>query len=290
MSTPYSKIFDEIVNNISSYVCKDFNEIKGINTIEDEANVNFCCSTCRKIIDETIRVLKKVKYNGSLLLANNLCFDKQTAININSCVFDCISFKKKDIIIDSSNNEIILSTARLPEDKKVKNKIILLPINGISSFSKNIPDFAITFAYQELNEENKYTTKQVVIYNPITRDFYSFEDNNCFSVNNIKLSIEQIIQERHINSIYVNNYELLASFDVNKLQSISNTFCINDSIFYSLCLLCSTKINLVVYPTGKDKIVNELIDFCIKSACLDCIKNSNYLAIGKGGILKKFKK
>ncbi len=290
MSAPYSKIFDEIVNNISSYVCKDFNEIKGINTIEDEANVNFCCSTCRKIIDETVRVLKKVKYNGSLLLANNLYFNRQIAININSCIFDCVSFKKKDIIIDSSNNEIILSTARLQEGKKVKNKIILLPINGIMSFSSNIPDFAITFAYQEIDENDKYITKQVVIYNPITRDFYSFEDNNCFSVNNIRLPIEQIVQERHINSIYVNNYELYSSFDINKLNSISNTFCINDSIFYSLCLLCSTNTNLVIYPSGKDKIVNELIDFCIKSACLDYIKNGDYLAIGKNGVLKKFKK
>ena len=285
MFSPYSKVFEEIFHRCSSYVCKDFSEIRGLNDRNgNESIYNFCLSTCTKIFDETIRVLKKVKYNGDVLLSGDLFFDRTTNIKIQSCINTSISLKKKEIVI-KNNSAILLSNAKLDKDNKVKNRIILLPIDGISSFANGIPCFGIVCAYQQL-ENDEFITRQVVFFDPIKNDTYSFDDKNGCYVNNIKISNNKILQEKNVNSIYVETYKQVSSFNINKLNSISNTFIINNSIFYSICLLCTTKMNLIVCLQDKNKIIHDIISFCIKSANLNIHEFNEYMAIGEKDILQ----
>ena len=148
MATLYNAIFEEIFKNCSSIVLHDFNQVKGItyqsNVSQFSPIVSFCMSTLQKMFDETIKVLKKTKYNGTIILPQNIYIDRQNRINLLDCVKTSHSAEKKYIIINEQN-EIMLTYPKMGErkSKKDNNRVVLLPIDGVSYFAFGIQDFLI---------------------------------------------------------------------------------------------------------------------------------------------------
>ena len=92
-----------------------------------------------------------------------------------------------------------------------------------------------------------------------------------------------------IAKVFVNNYELPFSFDINKVAKISNTFSASTSIFLAICNLLSTNTNLVIYKKGKDDIINTLIDFCVNNSSLQSRVIGNHILIGTNKVIEKIK-
>ena len=292
MATLYNAIFEEIFKNCSSIVLHDFNQVKGItcqsNVSQFSPIVSFCMSTLQKMFDETIKVLKKTKYNGTVILPQNIYIDRQNRINLLDCIKTSHSAEKKYIIINEQN-EIMLTYPKMGErkSKKDNNRIVFLPIDGVSSFAFGIQDFVIVLAQQELDDNNIYQTKYISFYNPLTKDVYNIDKDNGCSFNGKKITNDNILQvAKDLNSIFVNNYELPFSFDINKVASISNTFASSTSIFLSICNVLSTNTNLVIYKKSKDEIINTLIDFCINSSSLQSKTIGNHILIGTNKIIE----
>ena len=295
MATLYNAIFEEIFNTCGSVVVHDFSQIKGI-TSNIQYNqlspvISFCMSSIQKIFDEMIKVLKKARYNGSIILPTHLYLDRENSINLLNCVKTSHSADKQYIIVNE-NNEIALTFPRMEEKKTKKNngRILFLPIDGLSSFAFGMQDFAIVLAYQELDEKDNFQTTHISFYNPLTKDIYTLSQNDVFSLNNTRLTNDNILQEmKNFNTIFVNNYEMPFSFDINKVASISNTFNTSNSIFLSICNLVSTNINLLIYKKGKDDVINTLIDFCINNSSIKSKAIGHHTLIGTNKVIENIK-
>lgn len=296
MANLYNAIFEEIFNSCGSVVIHDFNQIKGIsygsNSLQQTSPIiSFCISTMQKMFDEMVRVLKKTRYNGTILLPKNVYLDKQSSINSLECVKCSNSAEKKHIILNE-NGEMMLTYPKMDEKKhkQEKSRIIFLPIDGLSSFAFGIQDFVIALAYQEIDDENIFQTKHISFYNPLTKDLYNISQNNGCSFNGKKITNDNILQvATEMNSVFVNNYELPFSFDINKVAKISNTFSTSTSIFLAICNLLSTNTNLVIYKKGKDDIINTLIDFCVNNSSLQSRVIGNHILIGTNKVIEKIK-
>lgn len=174
--------------------------------------------------------------------------------------------------------------------KKNNSRIIFLPIDGMPSFLFGIQDIIITLAMQEFDEENScsFKTVQVSCYNPFTMDLYHIHKDNGCILNGKKITNDNILKTtKHINTIFVNNYELPFSFNLNKVISISNMFSTSTSIFLSLCNLITTNINLIIYKKGREQLINELIDFCIEVLPVQLQTVGNHTLIGTNKIIDK---
>lgn len=292
MATLYHAVFEEIFKNCSSVVLHDFNQIKGISCNSSSSQyssvLSFCILTLQTMFDEMIKALKKTRYNGTIILPQYVYIDKQNRINLLDCIKTSHSAEKK-YIIPNEQNEIMLTYPKMEEkrQKKDNNRIVFLPIDGMSSFTFGIQDFVIVLAHQELDDDNIYQTKYISFYNPLTKDIYSINKDNGCSFNSKKLTNDSILQvAKDLNSIFVNNYELPFSFDVNKVLSIGNTFTTSTSIFLSICNLLSTNANLVIYKKGKDEIINALIDFCINNSLLQSKMIGNHILIGTNKVIE----
>ena len=102
MATLYNAIFEEIFNTCGSVVVHDFSQIKGI-TSNIQYNqlspvISFCMSSVQKIFDEMIKVLKKARYNGSIILPTNLYLDRENSINLLKCIEKSHSADKQYIM------------------------------------------------------------------------------------------------------------------------------------------------------------------------------------------------
>ena len=139
MATLYNAIFEEIFKNCSSIVLHDFNQVKGItcqsNVSQFSPIVSFCMSTLQKMFDETIKVLKKTKYNGTIILPQNIYIDRQNRINLLDCVKTSHSAEKKYIIINEQN-EIMLTYSLLILIPKCKCGPVVAPLVGFPLESK----------------------------------------------------------------------------------------------------------------------------------------------------------
>ena len=298
----FSLIFEEIFENCRPFIINDFNGIKGQTNDSSGGKINFCLSTYKKIFDETIKKLDKIKYNGSLFLAKEIYFDSNITFQTEEVIKKSTQIvKDKAKIINSTNdfiysNEIKLTKSLEHRENEDKNtRIVLIPISEISALYYGVDSFSVVLVYQARDqngnhENNIYTTKLISIYNPIQQSIYTFDLQKGCRFNGVKIVKNNITVNKKIASIFVNNYtssEKQLSFNITKLAQISNYFTTSNDIFSSICLLASTNINLCFCKIPDT--YKELIDFMIKCAYLSIKQlNNGYIAIGTEKDLNQF--
>ena len=238
MSSIYKPIFEEIFNSSAPYIVNDFSKIKGQsgNSIQ-----NFVSSTLVMVFDNTIKSLEKARYNGLLVLQDNFVLDKYTKISSLEVVNKSKSLLKKRINVEDEG--IRLSNAR---EEATPSRIIML-FDGISAFSNGVAGFSVVLCLQEADNNGEFKTQFVMSYDPITKETCSFDGNDGFRFNSIKIATDEITQEKIINSVIVNDYSSPFHFNINKMVEASNVCFVNNSFFNAFNLLMTTKINTMLF-------------------------------------------
>lgn len=288
MTTLYSAIFNQVFNSCGSYIVKDFSEIKGLQN-RNQSNLDklsplydFCEGTIRKIIDEVILVLDKSKYNGSLVVNDEMFLDREVKVNVDNCIKTTLAFKKKKISVNEKNE---IRSINAKEEKGVKSRFVLYPIDGLLAFVNGISGFMLVLGYQEYNSDtDKFETRTVQCYDPILQDVYSFSKQDGFYFNCKRLTKDAVLSEKNIDAVYVNDNLGNINFNITKLANASRSFFMLQSSFYALCLLNSTSINLVIFQKNS-KIHSELdlFDFCTNSSSVEKTERQGLNILGSKG-------
>lgn len=310
MSNIYSKLFSEIFEESGRFLIHDFNEIKG-QTDNNHSKYNFVISAYKKVFDVLMQHLEKIKYNGVVVLPQSINIGRSFAFTAQQVIENSSSIKK-NISVPTKNKEgkieytkeklikiveedvncisVKLSNAR--EEKEVLSKIIAIPIDGLTAFANGQADFSMVLTLQQASVDKKddFETQQVMVYNPLTRDTYSFDKMDGFICNKNKIADRDIKPATNISSVFVDNYSKPFSFNLNKLYQISDVCLNSTSIFNSIGLLSSTTINLLVYHKNDNALLQNLIEFCIKTASFSTTMIGEHMLIGNDKILAKFKK
>ena len=305
----FSLAFNEIFEDCRPFVLNDFNGIKGQKADNNNGTINFCLSTYKKIFDEAIKKLDKIKYNGRLVLTKEICFDGNITFKTEDVIKKSTQIiKDKARIIENTSEKLYTNEIKLtkslehPDNEDKNTRIVLIPISEISALYYGIDAFSIVLAHQTKNEENDnddknssyetntYTTQFIAVYNPIQQSIYTFDLQNGCRFNGQKMIKNNIGINKKIASIFVNNYtsnDKQLSFNITKLAQISNYFTTSNDIFLSICLLASTNINLCFCKIPDN--YKELVEFMIKSSYLSTKQlNDGYIAVGTEKELQQF--
>ncbi|TSD03492.1 MAG: myo-inositol-1(or 4)-monophosphatase [Parcubacteria group bacterium Athens0714_16] len=132
------------------------------------------------------------------------------------------------------------------------------PIDGTSNFARNIPHFAVVISYIENNEP-------VVgaVYNPITRELFSFEKNIGAYLNEKKISVSDVstLKESYI-LLHIGRSDDVREWGI-KLQRIllgkaKKTINLGSSAL-DLCFLAAGRVDAVIYGTLTTKDIAAAI-------------------------------
>lgn len=314
MASIYTKVFQNIFEESSKFLIHDFIELKGQKN-ENDGRKNFCISAYKKIFDVAVNHLYKEKYNGELVIPEKVFLTRSDYV-FGENIVNQSSSMKKNISVPQKNKEgkieyvkermiklitngddgndiqnpiIKLSNAR--EEKDIKSRIVLIPIDGLTSFYIGKDDFAVVLVLQQKdNKDNNFSTQQVMVYSPFSRDVFSFDKVDGFRVNGAKIADRNIMPVSKIDTIFVDNYSKQFSFNINKLWQISDVCLSSTSIFYSLGLLSSSSINLLVYHKNDDGLIQNIIECCIKCSSFDSLQIGEHILIGSTKVLERFAK
>jgi len=274
----YQRIFDVIFNSCEPYLVRDFLTVRGIGG----GNKKYCLFSCKKIFDTMIEILNKSRYNGEIVLPKYITFNTKSVFKTNDIIKMSDCYVKNKIII---NNDIIkLANAR---ESAQKDRILLIPIDGINSFLNGYSDFAVILILQQQNENDKnvFDTKNVSIFNPIRKDIFTFSSEEGCKYNGKKISFDDISNENSIDAIFVNNQAEKISFDLTKLSQISENLYISNSIFSSLTKLLTTDKNLCIAKIEDD--ILPFVNFISKQSSFIMKKIGSHFAIGNNGVVNK---
>jgi hypothetical protein len=271
MADFYSHVFNDIFNNCVSYFIRDFLNVR----CTYEGNKKYCLFTYKKIFEETINVLNKSKYNGEIIMPKFVAFDPKHIFSVDDLIKTSNCFVKNKITVN--NGVIKLKNAR---EMIKKDRIFLLPIDGIRSFAGGNSDFSMVIVLQSENKENTnvFDIKSILIFNPIRKDVFIFDNNDGCKYNEKKISFDKVYKESNIDVIFVKNAFQKNSFDLTKLSQIGE-LSFSNSIFSSLVELLTTEKNLCVYKM--DENLSEFVEFAIKKSPLIMKKIGLYSIIGK---------
>ena len=265
----YSRIFNDIFHCCEPYVMHDFLNVRG----NSDNKYKFCLFTCKKIFDETIKVLDKSKYNGEIVLQDNIVFDLNNIFSSNEIIKSSTAYLKKKIVL---NNGIIkLANAREVEKRE---RIILIPIDGAFSFLCGNNNFSTVIILQE-EVDGKFATKHISIFNPVRKDIRSFDVDDGCKYNEKKITNDAIYDSHENNVIFINDGSSQVNFDLTKLSQISTNLFFSKSIFSSLVDLMTTGTNMCVYKINKDNL--EFVEFICKTVLFKTRKVGEHLIIEK---------
>ena len=286
MSNIYSQLFTEIFDVASRGLLHDFSDIKCQNDVNN--TIGFCCSGYSKVFDCVVRVLEKARYNGEIVLPERLAFAPNKVFLVSEILQNSSSVRKGRVKIEESG-AYRLENARPEND--VKSRIVVIPIDGASSFLHGVNDFSMCLVYYEkYKDDADFAIKQVVIYNPILRDKCIFDEQNGMSLNNRKIVNSKILPDHAIRSIYVGSAEFPCAFNVGKLFSVSSYCTTSSSIFSTLTLLATTSFNLCIYRLSSDKMICDIVNFCIKIASLKAKNAGHHIICGNEKIVESVMK
>lgn len=122
------------------------------------------------------------------------------------------------------------------------------PIDGTSNFSRHIPHFAIVITYIENNRP-----AVGAVYNPITRELFSFKKEKGAYLNGEKISVSSIstLKESY-TLLHIGRLDSVREWGI-KLQKIllgkaKKTINLGSSAL-DLCFLAAGRVNIVIYGT-----------------------------------------
>lgn len=282
MSNIYNQLFTEIFDVASRGLLHDFSDIKCQSDVNN--TIGFCCSGYSKVFDCVVRVLEKARYNGEIVLPEHLAFAPNKIFPVSEILQNSPSVRKGRVKIEESG-AYRLENARPEND--VKSRIVVIPIDGASSFLHGVNDFSMCLVYcEKYKDDVDFAIKQVVIYNPILRDTCIFDEQNGMSLNNRKIVHNKILPDHAIRAIYTGSAEFPCAFNVSKLFSVSSYCATSSSIFATLALLATTSFNLCIYRLSSDKMICDIVDFCIKIASLKTKNVGKHIIFGNEKIVE----
>ncbi len=279
MADLYSHIFCDIFNNCVPFFMHDFLNIR----CTGEGNKKYCLFTYKKIFEETIKVLDKSRYNGEIVMPKNIAFDSNNIYSVDEIIKTSKCFIKNNIIVNSDNIIKLKNSRETPK----KERIFLLPIDGIRSFLNGNSDFSMVLILQEKNKKNDnvFDVKSISVFNPIRKDIFTFDEIDGCKYNGKKISFDDFYKDAYVDMIFVNNMKQKNVFDLTKLFQISEGLSISDSIFSSLVALLTTGKNFCISKIDED--FTPFIEFMTKKSLLSMVKIGAYVAIGKESIINK---
>ena len=277
MTNLYSRVFKDVFNACEPYVVHDFLNVCGTG----EGRYKYCMFSCVKIVEETIKILNKVKYNGDLIIPNNIAFDTKNIIPPSNIIAETQSYKKNKIVLQNS-------VVKLANAKEVdrKDRIILIPIDGISAFANGNSDFSIVIILQQETEsKGQFEVQNISIFNPIRKDIFEFNRNEGCFYNDKKIVINDLYGKNTLDVVFVNDAEQKMSFDLTKLSQTANVLNLSTSIFSSLTSLFITNNNLCVAKINKN--ILPFIEMACKFSLLAIEKIGSHYVIGNEKIVEK---
>jgi len=265
----YSKIFKDIFNACEPYLKHDYLNVRGDNS----GNNKYCFYSCKKVFEETIKVLDKSRYNGEIIFPENIVFDIHNIYSTDEIVKTSMCYIKQKITI--KDGIIKLSNARETDKKE---RIILFPIDGIYSFSCGNSDFSMVLILEEKNED-EYKIKNISVFNPIRNDIFVFDANDGCKFNDKKIAMDNVYGDNQTNIIFVNDGTSKFSFDLTKLSQMTNNLFISKSIFSSIVELLTTNKNMCIYKINQN--VLPFVEFMCNISLLNTRNVGEHIVIEK---------
>ena len=277
MANLYSRVFEDVFTKCEPYLMHDFLNVR----CTGEGNQRFCLFTYKKVFEEAILVLDKSKYNGELIIPSTISFSAKENYLTNEIITNSTCYKKEKIVVHE--NVIKLANARETERK---DRIILIPIDGITAFAGGNADFSMILILQEEDEETRvFKIKSISIFNPVRKDILTIDEQEGCKYNGKKLSVDNFYKDKYIDTIFVNNANSVISFDLTKLAQIGKNLSISSSIFSALAELFTTGKNLCVCKI--DDFLLPFIKFIVNNSMLKMEKVGLHYIIGQENILSK---
>ena len=289
----YKSIFLDICQEVLPYIINDFTQLKGQKR-ENLYNDSFYYFTCSKIFDLVVKSFEKsgkkknsgFLYNGVFYVQDKIFVDSNNFINGKNIIENSNSFKKKNIVYDK-NGELRLQKA-VEKHNLSDERIVVFPIDGLPSFISGFGDFSFCLCLQSKNEKNLYKNIMFVVFNPLQKDTLIINEIDGVLYNGNKIINNQMMKEKFISSIFVNDYHKKFSFDLTKLSQVSYRFTTSCSIFWSLSLLLITNFNLCIYDKNDELL--EYVKFICKMSYLDIKEIGYHLLIGNEKVLSSLSK
>ncbi len=153
-------------------------------------------------------------------------------------------------IQEKFSGEIIYSeeSGRREEIKEVRAFWSIDPIDGTSNFARGIPHFAVCLTYLE-NDQPLVGA----VYNPVTKDLFSFQKGSGAFLNNNKISVSGVksIDEAYV-LLHIGRQEELRNWGINLQRFLLGAAKKNINLGSSaldLCFLAAGRVDAVIYGT-----------------------------------------
>ena len=278
----YSQMIKDIFFNQEPYLFHDFLETRNYN-----GGYNFCFNSCKKIFDETIKVLAKVKYNGEIVLPDEIIFDTEKSIKSDDLIKSSLSLQKQKIVYNNNIVKLFSSVYNVFNGKIVKrehkfenrDRLWLLPIDGMSAFENGYSNFSVVIVLQQKDNDGVFQNQNVYIFNPIRKDIFVFSSTEGCKYNGKKICFDISYKTNTaLNTIIVKDDSFKCHLDVNNIIKTSSGCSFSTSIFSALVDLFTTNKQRIVYqinnnylPLIKDICKIENLDLNIDSETCEII-------------------
>lgn len=207
-------------------------------------------------------IISTIKEAGEILLeSRKKNIDITTKDDYRDLVTN-VDLEVNDFISKSINaaypGEIIFSEESKQNIETSNSYWTIDPIDGTSNFARGIPSYAIVLAWVENGE-----SVIGAIYNPITRELFSFEKGKGSFLNNEKINTSSIsdIKESYV-LLHIGRKEELREWGIN-LQKFFLANAKKNINFASsaldLCFLASGRVDIVIYGTLTTKDISAAI-------------------------------
>ena len=284
MNDLYSHIVKEIFLSQEPYLVHDFLDVRNNN-----GSYNFCFNTCKKVFDETIRVLMKMKYNGEIVLPKELKFDKDHMIYGQDIINKSIWLQKNKIINENGVVKLFASVYNIFNGEVVKrehtfenrDRILLIPIDGLKALANGLSTFSVVIVLQEKDDDGIFQTKSIFIFNPIRKEIFSFGLGEGCKYNGRKIVSDHMysLNKKDWQIIFVND-SFENNVDLSKFVKSSDELLVLSSIFDAFATLATTHNDFILYNANVEYL--PLIEFMCKTGNFELnIENGVYKIVKK---------
>lgn len=201
----------------SQMIVRDFNELEKLQSAVNNVNLKYTIASYTKMSSKLSKICAKLQSEYDVKILEDIC----------------IRNKHEIIQIYKSNKPKLRDITNQPA-KIREYRFYCIPIDGIISMSRAIPNIAVTIAIQKYNHElSCYETIGISIYFPIEDKLITHSANSSLKVNDLKTkesnvtklsnSIVYFINTNHakeflIISTKIRNHALL-SIDSDNISS-----------------------------------------------------------------------
>ncbi|MEN9782310.1 MAG: hypothetical protein RL208_460 [Pseudomonadota bacterium] len=213
--------FRDIFASTSSFLLRDFNEIKFLQFSDKMARKNFAIASYKKGYEVLIKSLFKTGIRCDVVFPNNIYLEKEI-YNIGNEIRSAdgkiknVYFRDNVCFYKEKDAESVQNTTRTPQR-------ILISIDGIDHFERGLPMYSISLCYQTKHSE-KYNTNYAITYECSSGDVFFADNTGRVELNGTKINNKNniLISKPNLDDVCICNSNVV-------MQGLSNSIVLYNS-------------------------------------------------------------